>query len=75
MYKRKTKDEYQIWQYWGQWEEVSAADNWKEARARLREYRANQPEAAVKVIKRRVPLTIAEALARRGVVVSMAVYA
>lgn len=53
-YKRKTRDEYQIWQYWGQWEEVSAADNWKEARQLLREYRANQPEAAVKCVKRRV---------------------
>jgi len=71
---RKTRDEYQIWQHWGQWEEVCCEDTWKEARARLKEYRANQPEAAVKIVKRRVPLTIAEALALRGVVVSTEVY-
>lgn len=53
MYRRKTKDEYQIWQYWGQWEEVCAADNWKDARALLRDYRANQ-KAPVKCVKRRV---------------------
>ena len=53
-YQRKTKDEYQIWQYWGQWEEVCCEDTWKDAKARLKEYRANQPEAACKVIKRRV---------------------
>lgn len=53
MYKRKTRDEYLILQWWGQWEEVSAADNWKEARQLLRDYRANQ-NAPVKCVKRRV---------------------
>ena len=56
MYQRKTTDEYQIWQFCsGQWCEVCAESTWKEARARLKEYRANQPEYAVKIVKRRVP--------------------
>lgn len=52
-YQRKTKDEYRILQWWGSWEEVCCEDTWKEARARLREYRANQA-APVKCVKRRV---------------------
>jgi len=41
-YQRKTRDEYRILQWWGSWEEVCCEGTWKEARARLREYRANQ---------------------------------
>jgi hypothetical protein len=55
MYKRKTKDEYQIHQYHLRgWEEVCAEETWKEAWKRLKEYRANQPEYFVKIIKTRV---------------------
>ena len=54
-YQRKTIDEYQIWQFAsGQWCEVCAEDTWREARARLKEYRANQPEYPVECRKRRV---------------------
>lgn len=56
-YQRKTRDEYQIWQHWGHgWEEVCAEDTRGQARERLREYRDNQPEAPVKIVKRRVRL-------------------
>ncbi len=55
MYKRKTVDEWQIHQHWGQgWEEVSAYDNRQDAKADLKAYRENQAEAPVKIIKRRV---------------------
>jgi hypothetical protein len=57
-YYRKTRDEFQIHQWWGQWEEVCAEDTRREAMARLKEYRANQPGVACKVVKRRVPLTL-----------------
>lgn len=56
-YQRKTRDEYQIWQCWAHgWEEVSAADTWREARQLLKEYRENQPEAPVRCVRRRVKL-------------------
>ncbi len=55
MYKRKTVDEWQIHQNWGQgWEEVSAYDNSRDAREDLKAYRENQPEAPCKLICRRV---------------------
>lgn len=58
MYKRKTKDEYQIHQYInGAWEEVTAESKIKEARDRLKEYRENQPEYPVKIVIKRIPLT------------------
>lgn len=54
-YQRKTRDEYQLWQHWGHgWEEVCAEDTRREAMARLREYRENQPGVLVKIVKRRV---------------------
>ena len=57
-YTRKTRDEYQIHQYTGcDWEEVCAADTWREAREHLKEYRENQPEYPVKAIKRRITLS------------------
>ena len=55
-YYRKTRDEYQIHQWWGSWEEVCAEDTRRSAMARLREYRANQPEVPVRVVKVRVAI-------------------
>ena len=73
-YQRKTSDEYQIHQWWNGWEEVHAESTRREALARLREYRENQPGVAVKIVKRRVPRTTAEMLARRGVTGNTSVY-
>lgn len=54
-YIRKTRDEFQVHQMRaGQWEEVHCEETWRAARERLKEYRTNQPEAPVKIIKRRV---------------------
>jgi hypothetical protein len=51
-YKRKTEDEYQIHGYYsGQWEEVTAEETRTEAKARLREYRENEPSTAFKLVK------------------------
>ena len=57
MYKRTTRDEYQIhqWTPYG-WEEVCAEDTRAEAKKRLAEYRANQPEYAAKMVKVRVKI-------------------
>jgi len=53
--QRKTRDEYQIHQLTAQgWEEVCAEDTWKEGRARLREYRLNQPEYPVTMVCKRI---------------------
>lgn len=53
---RKTRDEYQIHQFFpgSGWEEITAADTRKEAREDLKAYRVNQPEYPVKMIKKRV---------------------
>ena len=51
-YTRKTRDYWSIQQYTGTeygWEEVSAAENFKDARQTVREYRENQPEYAVRI--------------------------
>jgi hypothetical protein len=57
MYKRKTRDEYQIHQRTSQgWEEVTACDTWKEAKELLKAYRENQPEYPVKCVKKRIKL-------------------
>lgn len=59
MYKRKTTDEWSIQQYTGRqygWEEVCAAETWKEAKADLKSYRENQPECPVRAIKKRVKI-------------------
>lgn len=58
---RKTadEDEYDIQQYTGQqygWETVTTEDTRTEAKARIREYRANQPEYPVRYVKKRVKL-------------------
>jgi hypothetical protein len=55
-YTRKTKDVFVIQQYWGNqygWEDVTQEDTRKEARARLKEYRQNQPQAPARLIVRR----------------------
>lgn len=57
MYKRKMIDEYQIHQHTAEgWEEVSAYQTRKEAKADLKAYRENQPEYAVKIVKKRIKL-------------------
>ena len=57
MYKRKTQDEYRIHQRTEcGWEEVFAEDTRAEAKKRLAEYRANQPEYAAKMVKVRVKI-------------------
>jgi hypothetical protein len=60
-YIRKTRDEYQIHQNCGYgWDEVCAEGTLKEAKARLKEYRENQPEYAVKIICKRIKITSQE---------------
>lgn len=55
MYKRKTRDEYQIHGDYGQgFEEVCAEDTYKAARAQLKCYRENEPQYRHRIIKRRV---------------------
>jgi hypothetical protein len=56
-YVRKTRDEYDIEQHWDQgWETVCSENTRREARERLKEYRENQPEAPVRIVKRRVKI-------------------
>ena len=57
-YKRKTEDEFQIHGYYsGAWEEVTCETTRLEARARLKEYRENEPGTAFKVVKRRIKIS------------------
>lgn len=57
MYKRKTQDEYEIQGHYGYgWECVTVEDDRKEARARLREYKENEPQYAHRIVKKRVPI-------------------
>ena len=57
MYKRKTKDEYEIRGYYGYgWECVTTEETRKEAIARLKEYRKNEPGTAFTYIKKRVKI-------------------
>lgn len=54
-YVRKTEDEYEIQQYVpGGWECVTTETTVREALERRKEYRENQPEYAVRIVKRRV---------------------
>lgn len=49
-YVRKTSDEYRILGNYGQgFEEVTAEETYTEARARLREYRENEPGYSFKL--------------------------
>ncbi len=55
---KKTRNEFVIQQYWDKqygWEDVTAEDTYTEARARLKEYRENQPYTPARLIVRRVP--------------------
>ena len=59
-YIRKTRDEWEIEQHTGSadhrggWEVVTTEPTRRDAKRCVREYRENQPELAVRVIKRRV---------------------
>jgi len=56
-YIRKTYDEYEIQGYTGPqygWEVMTTETDPREAKARLREYRENQPEYPYRIVKRRV---------------------
>lgn len=54
MYKRKTEDEYHIeGHYCHGWETVTIESTWKEAKAQVKCYRENEPNA-FRVVKKRV---------------------
>jgi hypothetical protein len=56
-YQRKTEDEYQVHGLYAHgWEEVTCEETRREARARLREYRENEPSTAFKLVHRRVKI-------------------
>ncbi len=57
-YTRKTADEFRIMGYYPPhgWEEVTAEDTYKEARARLKEYRENERGTSFYIKRARVPL-------------------
>jgi len=55
MYTRVTHEEYTVQGYYGRgWEDVATEDARHEARARLREYRENEPQYAHRLVTRRV---------------------
>ena len=59
-YVRTTHDEYNIEQYIGQqygWEVATCEESRGEARRRAQEYRANQPQYPVRIVKKRVKNT------------------
>ncbi len=61
MYERKTRDEWTIqgnYGYGDGWEDLSAYDDRREARADLRAYRENEPEYAHRLVKRRVRIEV-----------------
>lgn len=58
-YQRKTRDVFEVEQYFGTghgWEFVCSENTRREANERRREYRDNQPEFAVRVRKHREPI-------------------
>ena len=56
-YIRKTRDEWEIWGDYGQgWEYCTGADNYKEARTLLFQYREEMPKYPHNLVKRRVKL-------------------
>ncbi len=56
-YKRKTRDEWQMWSNYGYgWEHELSEDSWREMREQLKCYRANCPNASFKAKKVRVRL-------------------
>ncbi len=59
-YVRKTRDEYDIEGWYGSgWEVVTCEETRKEARARLAEYRENEPGWSHRIIKRHVRIEVA----------------
>jgi hypothetical protein len=63
-YIRKTRDEYNVQGYYDPstgWEDVCAEDSYREARARLKEYRENEPQYAHRIKVRRVPIEVTDA--------------
>jgi hypothetical protein len=53
---RKTRDVWRLYVNYGYghgWEHELTEDSWREARERLREYRANCPEYPIKAVKGR----------------------
>ena len=59
-YQRKTRDVFHIQQYTGPaygWEIVTTEETRTEARARLREYRENQPEYPARIHTGREPIS------------------
>ena len=53
-YQRKTRDVFLIQQHTAEgWEDVSAGETRAEAKSLLRDYRVNQPEIDVRMVKRR----------------------
>ena len=54
-YIRKTYDDYSIYGlYNGEWEYICTAENYKDSRRLLKEYRKNDPTVAYKIMKRRM---------------------
>lgn len=54
-YIRKTEDKYIIQGHYGYgWEDVTITDTMQEAKARLKDYRENEPEYNHRMIIRRV---------------------
>lgn len=60
-YVRKTRDEYDIEGNYGYgWDVVTCEDTYRAAREQLRVYRENEPDAAHRIVKRRVRLEAGE---------------
>ena len=56
-YARKTKDEYSIMGNYGSgFEEVTAEENWKDAKRCLKDYRENEPQYSFYIQKHRVSI-------------------
>lgn len=56
-YKRKTRDEWQMWSNYGYgWEHELSEDSWREMREQLKCYRTNCPNAEFRAKKVRVRL-------------------
>ena len=59
MYKRKTRDEYQIQGYYGDtygYEEVCSEETWSAAKQTLKDYRENEPGISFRIVKKRVKI-------------------
>lgn len=57
MYKRKTRDAWQLWIDYGQgWEHELTEYSFTEYRSRVKEYRKNCPQFPIKCVFKREPL-------------------